>query len=187
MTAYDLVLLFGYRTAGIGVVMFNLIRAARATTVACLSAVTILGVSATATAQPGDNKANNDKLFAMLSGGYTPPYCVAGKLYDAAIARLGCGPLPGGPSGSVWSLYSNVADANNDFGKLANSGSPLPCPGTTDTAPVAWPGGMVSCRTARGPNDGAPTLAWSRSADSLVVSASGHDLAALYSWWLGAR
>ena len=128
-------------TAGIGVAMSTLIRAARAMTILCLSAVILFGVSATATADPTDNQANNDKLFALLSVGYTPADCQAGKQYpeDSFLARLGCGPnsQPGGPAGAIYSLYGSAADLNKTFNAYVNSGDPLACPGTTNPGPVA--------------------------------------------------
>jgi serine/threonine kinase PknH len=166
--------------------MFNCIRAATASAIA---AGTILGFAATSAAQPADNQANNAKLFGMLSGGYAPANCVASKLYDAAIARLGCGATgqPGGPNGAIYSLYANATDMNTAFNGLTHSGDMVACPGSAVLAATAWPGGMVACTTARGPSEGAPMVAWTRTADFLVVSARGQDLATLYNWWLGAR
>src|SRR5262249_54820661 len=73
--------------------MSTFVRGATAMTAVCVSVVTFLGTSATATADPSDNQANNDKLFALLPGGYTPANCQAGKQYpeDPFLARLGCG------------------------------------------------------------------------------------------------
>ncbi len=163
--------------------MSTLSRAARAT-ILCLSAVILFGVSATATADPTDDQANNDKLFALLSGGYTPADCQAGKQYpqDPFLARLGCGPnsQPGGPAGAIYSLYGNAADLNKTFNIYVNSGTPLACPGATSPGPVPWQGGSVVCTTARGPDDGAPMLSWTKTADLLVVSARGRDLASVY-------
>jgi hypothetical protein len=171
--------------------MFTLIRAARAITIVCLSAVTLFGVSATATADPADNQANDDKLFALISRGYTPADCQASKPYpqDPFLARLGCGPnsQPGGPVGAIYSLYASTADLNNTFDNYVNSGAPLACPGTTDPGPTAWQSGMVVCSTARGPSEGAPMLSWTKAGDLLVVSAMGSDLDSLYAWWLTAR
>jgi hypothetical protein len=54
-----------------------------------------------ATADPADNTANNDKLFALLSGGFTPADCQAQgglKPTDPALAFISCHrPIPGGP------------------------------------------------------------------------------------------
>jgi hypothetical protein len=61
--------------------MSSLIRAARAMAVVCFSAVILFGLSATATADPTDNQADNDKLFALLSAGYSPADCKASKPY----------------------------------------------------------------------------------------------------------
>jgi hypothetical protein len=47
--------------------MSTLIRAARAMTIVCLFAVIPFGLAATATADPTDNQANNDRLLALLS------------------------------------------------------------------------------------------------------------------------
>ena len=46
---------------------------------------------------------------------------------------------------------------------------------------------MMVCSTARGPDEGAPMLSWTKTVDLLVVSARGRDLASLYAWWLTAR
>src|ERR1700692_3131183 len=130
----------------IGVAMFTFVQGARAMTVVCLSAVTLFGTSATATADPTDNQANNDKLFALLSGGYTPADCHAGKQYpqDPFLARLGCGrnSQPGGPWAATYSLYGNPADLHKTFNQY---GTPIPCPGTTDPGPIPWQGGMMKC------------------------------------------
>jgi len=82
--------------------MSSLIRASRAVTTLCLSAVTLFGVSATATGDPTDNWANTDELFALLPAGYTPADCQSSKRYteDPFLARLGCGPN-GQPDGPV--------------------------------------------------------------------------------------
>ena len=78
-------------------------------TAACVSMLTFFGTSPTATADP----TNNDKLFAELSGGYTPSDCKAGKQYPEDpflfLARLGCGPnsQPGGPNAATQEARSN--------------------------------------------------------------------------------
>ena len=172
--------------------MSTLMRAARAVNLVCLSAAILFGVSATATADPTDNQANNDKLFAMLSGGYTPTDCQASRQYpeDPFLARLGCGPnnQPGGPLRAVYSVYGSVADLDEAFNLIVGSGDPVPCPGTTDPGPIAWQGGIVLCATSHTQVDaGVPMLAWTKGADLLVVNVTGRDVAALYAWWLTAR
>jgi hypothetical protein len=66
---------------------------------------------ATATADPADNKANNDKLFALLSGGFTPADCQAQgglKPTDPILAHISCHrPIPGGPYAVDYTLYGN--------------------------------------------------------------------------------
>lgn len=161
------------------------ITAARTLATACLLAVTLISAPATASADP-DNQAANDRLFAMLSGGYTPADCQAGKQYaeDPFLARLGCGPnsQEGGPTGATFSLYGSAADMDAVFSKRL--GDPIACSDTTGPGPVAWPGGMVECSY----NSRAGTaLKWTRAADLLVVVASGTDVASLYNWWLTAR
>ena len=154
----------------------------------CLSAVTLFGTSATATADPTDNQANSDKLFALLSGGYTAADCQAGKQYpeDPFLARLGCGrnSQPGGPNAATYSLYGNVADLNKAFGLY---GAAIPCPGTTDPGPTAWQGGTVKCGHDFYPHTSLYMLTWTKDADLVVVNAEGPDLASLYAWWLSAR
>jgi serine/threonine kinase PknH len=160
----------------------------RAMTAACVSVVTFVATSVTATADPADNQANNDKLFALLSGGYTPADCKAGKQYpeDPFLARLGCGPnsQPGGPVGATYSLYGKPADLNKAFN--VNSAAPLPCPGTTDPGPTPWQGGMVKCGSPY-PHLGGVMLTWTRDADLLMANVNSSDLASLYAWWLAAR
>lgn len=165
--------------------MSILITAARVLAIACLLVASLIAGSTTATAEP-DDQANNDKLFAMLSGGYTPADCQAGKQYaeDPFLARLGCGPngQPGGPRGATYSLYANANDMNNAFNKRL--GDPIACSETTGAGPVAWPGGMVQCSY----NSRAGTaLSWTRDADLLVGVVSGTDVGSLYNWWLTAR
>ena len=168
--------------------MLTFVRAARAVIVACVSAVIFLGSSPTATADPADNQANNDKLFALLSGGYTPADCHAGKQYaeDPFLARLGCGlnSQPGGPNAATYSLYGNVADLNKTFNTY---GSAIPCPGSTDPGLVAWQGGRVKCGHDFYPHTSLFMLTWTREADLVVVNVEGADLASLYDWWLSAR
>ena len=160
-----------------------------AMTAACVSVVPPVATSLTATADPADNQANNDKLFALLSGGYTPADCKAGKQYpeDPFLARLGCGPnsQPGGPVGATYSLYGNPADLNKAFN--VNSAAPLPCPGTTDPGPIAWEGGMVKCGHDFYPQQSQSMLTWTKDADLVVVNVEGADLASLYDWWLSAH
>jgi len=55
---------------------------------ACVSVVTPVATSLTATVDPADNQASNDKLFALLSGGFTPADC------QAARGLPGTGSLP---------------------------------------------------------------------------------------------
>jgi serine/threonine kinase PknH len=168
--------------------MFTFVQGARAMAVAFVSAVTFCGTSATATADPTDNQANNDKLFAQLSGGYTPADCQAGKQYaeDPFLARLGCGrnSRPGGPNAATYSLYGNIADLKKAFSQY---GASIPCPGTTDPGPIAWQGGMMKCGHDFYPHVSLSMLTWTKDADLVVVNAEGPDLAALSSWWLTAR
>ncbi|MFI5510027.1 hypothetical protein ACIA48_21380 [Mycobacterium sp. NPDC051804] len=166
--------------------MSTLIRAARAATISCLAVVMLVGVSPTATADPADNQANNDKLFGLLSGGYTPADCQASKQYaeDPFLARLGCGPnsREGGPTGATYSLYGSLDDLNSVFSRKL--GDPIACSEGTGPGPVAWDGGMVVCSyNSRSGN----ALMWTKTADLLVVVASGRDTASLYDWWLSAR
>jgi hypothetical protein len=168
--------------------MFTFVQSARAITAACVSLVTFSGTSATASADPTDNQANNDKLFALLSGGYTPADCHAGKQYpeDPFLARLGCGrnSQPCGPSAATYSLYGNIANLNKTFNLY---GASIPCPGTSDPRPVAWQGGMVKCGHDIYPQQSQSMLTWTKDADLLVVNAEGPDLASLHAWWLTAR
>lgn len=167
--------------------MHALMRGARAITAVCVFLIGSLGSSTTATAEP-DNQANNDKLFALLSGGYTPADCRASKQYpeDPFLARLGCGrnTRPGGPNAATYSLYGNMADLNTTFDHY---GASIPCPGTTDPGPVAWQGGLVKCGHGFYPQQSLSMLTWTRTADLVVVNVDGPDLASLYAWWLSAR
>ena len=171
-----------------GVAMFTFVRGARALTAACVFVVTFFGTSATTTADPTGTQANNDKLFGMLSGGYTPADCHAGKQYpqDPFLARLGCGrnSQPGGPNGATYSLYANVADLKKVFDQY---GASIPCPGATDPGPIAWQGGMMKCGHAFYPQQSQSMVTWTKDADLVVVNAEGPDLASLYAWWLTAR
>lgn len=165
--------------------MKNSVRNSRAIAVGCLSAATLLVVSATAAADP----ASNDKLAGLIPAGSAD--CQVSQLYpeDPFLARLGCGQnsQPGGPYGAVYSLYGSPAGADTAFGRLAGSGNPVACPGAASAGPLKWGGGMVACTTASGPQQGAPTVSWTKTAELFVGSATGNDLAALYAWWLAAR
>jgi serine/threonine-protein kinase len=164
------------------------VQGAKAMIAVCVSVVAFFGASATAAADPADNQANNDKLLALLSGGYTAADCQAGKQYpeDPFLARLGCGRnnQPGGPNAAIYSLYGNIADLNKTFNLY---GASIPCPGTTDPGPSAWQGGMVKCGHGFYPHASQSMLTWTRDADLVVVNAEGPDLASLYAWWLPAR
>lgn len=164
---------------------------AKATTVVCLSTTPLLGLTGTAAAEPAD-PANNDRVFALLPGGYPPGECSASDLYaeDPFIARVGCGPNtdPGGPVGATYSLYANPGDLDVVFNQAASSGDPTACPGASAAGPAAWPGGMVACTILNGgPGHGSPMVSWTNAADALMVAARGTDLGSLYSWWLTAR
>jgi hypothetical protein len=167
--------------------MFTMLRTVRAVAVVCLSAATVFGSTGTAAAGPS----SNEKLLGLLSAGYTPADCTPSDQYpeDPFRARFGCGAngQPGGPRSAIYSLYGTGLDLTEAFQRYASSGSPLPCPGQVDPGPIGWQNGLVVCTTARGPSDGAPTLSWTKSADLLAVSATGTDIASLYSWWLTAR
>ncbi|MBV9515966.1 MAG: hypothetical protein JO280_18300 [Mycobacteriaceae bacterium] len=168
--------------------MFTFVRRAQAMTAVCVSVVAFFGASAMAAADPPDNQANNDKLFSLLSGGYTPAECRAGNQYpqDPFLARLGCGrnSQPGGPNAAIYSLYGNSADLSKAFN---NYGASIPCPGTTDQGPVAWQGGMMKCGHDFYPQQSQYILTWTRDADLVVVNVDGPDLNGLYNWWLTAR
>ncbi|MDT5260747.1 MAG: hypothetical protein QOD10_5827 [Mycobacterium sp.] len=187
VTAYH-VGLSGRRTDGREVAMFTFVQGARAMTAACVSVVAFVGIPATATADPTENQVNNDKLFVLLSGGYTRADCQAGKQYpeDPFLARLGCGRnnRPGGPNAATYSLYGNIADLNTTF---AHYGASIPCPGTTDPGPIAWQGGLVKCAHDFYPHQSQSMVTWTKDADLVVVNAEGPDLASLYAWWLSAR
>ncbi len=169
--------------------MFELMQTARAIAIGCISAATLLGFSATAAADPTDTDASNEKLAGLIPPGSGD--CQVSKQYpeDPFLARLGCGQSsqPGGPHGATYSLYGSPADVDTTFGRLAGSGNPVPCPGAAGPEPVSWGGGMVVCTTAAGPQQGAPTVSWTKTADLFVGSAMGNDLAALYTWWVAAR
>jgi hypothetical protein len=51
--------------------------------------VTLFVTSAQAAADPTDARADNDKLFALLSGGYTAADCQAGKQYPEILSSHG--------------------------------------------------------------------------------------------------
>jgi serine/threonine-protein kinase len=167
--------------------MFTMQRAARAVAVVCLSIATVFGATGTAAAGP----ASNEKLLGMLSGGYTAADCTPSEQYpeDPFRARFGCGAnsQPGGPRSAIYSLYGAGFEVTEAFQAVAGSGSPLACPGQVDPGPIGWQNGLVVCTTARGPSEGAPTLTWTKSADLLLVSVTGSDIASLYAWWLTAR
>jgi serine/threonine kinase PknH len=168
--------------------MSTFVQGARAMTAVCVSAVAFFGASATASADPADNQANNDKLFALLSGGYTPGDCQAGKQYaeDPFLARLGCGlnSQPGGPNAATYSLCGNIADLNKAFNQY---GSAIPCPGTTDPGPIPWQGGMMKCTHDIYPQTSGFALTWTKDADLVLANVDGADLTDLYGWWLSAR
>lgn len=163
--------------------MFTFVKCAKAMTAASISVVALFGALTTAAADPSDNQANNDKLFAMLSGGLTPADCKAGKQYpqDPFLARLGCdrNPQLGGPKAVIYSLYGNRADLDKTFD--ISYGPAIPCPG-----PIDVQGGRAKCGHISYPQ-GMFELTWTKDADLVVVSADGPDLASLYAWWLTAR
>lgn len=168
--------------------MLTFVQGARAITAACVCAVTFLGGSPTATADPAANQANNDKLFAMLSGGFTPADCQAGpqSAHDSFLARVFCHHqhVSSGPYGAIYSLYGNPADLSQAFNQY---GAPIPCPGTTDPAPVPWQGGTMKCTHDIYPQTSGFALTWTRDADLVLVNVDGADLTDLYGWWLAAR
>jgi hypothetical protein len=172
----------------IGVAMFTFVQRARAMTVVCLSAVTLFGTSATATADPTDNQANNDKLFALLSGGFTPADCQAGPQspQDPFLARVVCHHqhVSSGPYGAIYSLYGNPADLSQAFNQY---GAPIPCPGTTDPGPIPWQGGIMKCGHDFYPQTAGFIVTWTRDADLVLANVDGRDLTDLYGWWLAAR
>jgi hypothetical protein len=170
--------------------MFTMGAATRAIAAVFSSAAMLFVAMTTATADKG-SQADIDKLISLLSGGYIPTDCIVGNQYpqDPFLARLGCGEnsRPGGPRGAIYSLYGGGADLYDAFGHYVHSGSPLTCPGQSAPGPIPWEGGMVVCTTARGPDDGAPTLSWTNAANLMAATATGRDLASVYAWWLTAR
>jgi hypothetical protein len=177
------------RTAiGLGALKTQRVRvlAGTAVTAACVSAVAFCGTPATATADPTDNQANNDKLFALLSGGFTPADCQAQggvKPSDPFLAHIACHrSIPGGPYAADYTLYGNPPNVNEPFNYPA-----IPCPGSTDAGPIPWQGGMMKCAHNVYPASSGFVVTWTRDADFVVANAFGVDLAALYGWWLGAH
>jgi hypothetical protein len=160
--------------------------AGTAMTAVCVSAIAFCGLPATATADPTDNQANNDKLFALLSGGFTRADCQAQgglKPTDPALAFISCHrSIPGGPYAVDYALYGNPPDLSKPFNY-----PPIPCPGKTDPGPIPWQGGMMRCAHNVYPASSGFVVTWTRDADRVVANAYGVDLAALYGWWLGAR
>jgi hypothetical protein len=157
-----------------------------AMTATCVLVVTSVAASLPASADPADNQANNDKLFALLSGGFTPADCQAQgglKPTDPVLAHVSCHRhIPGGPYAVDYSLYGNPPDVTKPFNYPS-----IPCPGTTDPAPIPWQGGMMKCAHNVYPASSGFVVTWTRDADLVVANAYGVDLAGLYSWWLAAR
>jgi serine/threonine-protein kinase len=155
---------------------------------ACVSVVTPVATSLTATADPADNQASNDKLFALLSGGFTPADCQAGPRSpgDPFLARVFCHHqhVSSGPYGAIYSLYGNPADLSQAFNQY---GAPIPCPGTSDPGPGPWQGGMMTCGHDFYPQTSGFTVTWTRNADLVLANVDGRDLTDLYGWWLANR
>ena len=168
--------------------MFTFIEGARVTTAVRISVVTLFGASATATADPADNQANNDKLFPLLSGGFTPADCQASPQSpeDPFLARVFCHHqhVSSGPYGAIYSLYGNPADLRQAFNQY---GAPIACPGTTDPGPIPWQGGIMKCGHDFYPQTGGFIVTWTRDADLVLANVDGRDLTDLYGWWLAAR
>jgi hypothetical protein len=160
--------------------------AGTAMTAACVCAIAFCGTPATATADPADNQANNDKLFGLLSGGYTRADCQAQtgvKPSDPFLALISCHRnIPGGPYAVDYTLYGSPVDLNKPYNYPA-----IPCPGTSDLGPTPWPGGVMKCAHNVYPSSSGFVVTWTRDADHVVAHAFGFDLAALYGWWLAAR
>src|ERR1700739_1387465 len=135
--------------------------AGTAMTAACVSAIAFCGTPATAPADPTDNQANSDKLFAVLSGGFTPADCQAGPQspQDPFLARVFCHHqhVSGGPYGAIYSLYGNPADLSQAFNQY---GAPIPCPGATDPGPIHWQCGMMKSGHVFYPHTCAFTETW---------------------------
>jgi len=166
-----------------GALMSTLSRAATAAAVVSLSAATVFGSSATASAGP-----INDKLLSLLSAGYTPAACTLAEPpseQDPYRSRFNCGPnaMPGGPRSAVYSLYGSGAELTEALQAYSYAGAPLACPGQVDPGPIGWQNGLVVCTTT----EGTPTLTWTKPTELLAVSASGPDIASLYAWWLTVR
>ncbi|MFI5511218.1 hypothetical protein ACIA48_27480 [Mycobacterium sp. NPDC051804] len=137
----------------------NSIRTSRAIAVGCLSAATLLGVSATAAADP----TSDDKLAVLIPAGSA----------DCQVSQ----PYSEDPSSPDLAAARTV----NRAARTAPSTRCTEAPPTWIRPSADWLAAVVPSHALERP------AWWTKTADSFVGSATGSDLTALYTWWLGAR
>ena len=132
---------------------------------------------------------NMQKLYGLLSQGYTPQDCDPLDLVGNQVAALDCGlnAEADGFLGVTYGLYTDAASLHSAFTDLIGQYKLVTCPGLKPS-PTTWhyddtpgaPAGSLAC----GEDDTLSSVIWTDDANLMLAFADSFDyIAPLYEWW----
>jgi hypothetical protein len=133
---------------------------------------------------------DTQKLFGLLSKGYTPADC---QLHDPAgnqLAAVSCdiNSDSGGPISATYALYRDAASLQSAFFSIIGPIQLVPCPGVNQS-PTVWhyqgspdqTAGSIAC----GNLDTLSQVVWTNNANLMLgATESIDDVPRHYQWWL---
>lgn len=167
--------------------MFGVSTWARSSVAVAMLCSSTLGCAPPAAADPTPDE---QKLYGLLSKGYTPQDCQLSPPVGNQTASLSCnvnGDL-GGPFSAEYALYRNSRSLQAAFFSAIGDTTLVPCPGVNQS-PTVWhlqgapdqPAGSIAC----GDNGQLSDVYWTSNANLLLGHADSIDrIPRLYEWWL---
>jgi serine/threonine-protein kinase len=145
-----------------------------------------------ASADPPDTKADPEsmqKLYGLLSKGYTPQDCNPTDLVANQVAALDCGFNTQADIlfGVTYALYTDAASLHNAFSAVIGQYTLVTCPGL-NPSPTTWhfsdnsaaAAGSLACSE----DDTLSSVFWTDDANLMLAEADSFDhIAPLYEWW----
>ncbi|MGH3967436.1 MAG: hypothetical protein ACRDTV_04760 [Mycobacterium sp.] len=171
--------------------MFAFPPAGRLITVVVAVGAYCLGFVGNAAAEPGTQDDLNT-LMGELPQGYSSANCTEEPIpADSplrALVTVTCGQanVPNGPTGAVFALYRNPADADaqlRDAGPIDLATCPNSGPSPTTWQRNSAPGqiaGLIECGTD---SNNKAALLWTDHPKLLGGFVAGSDIPTLYQWW----
>lgn len=167
--------------------MFGVTTWARSSVAVQLVCTSALGCAAPAAADPTPDE---QKLYGLLSKGYTPQDCHLLAPAGNQTASLSCdvNADPGGPFGSTYALYRDPGALQAAFFAAIGDSTLVPCPGVNQS-PTVWhlqgapdqTAGSIACSD----NGHLSEVLWTKNSDLLLGRVDSVDeIPRLYQWWL---